>query len=82
MIRIAENQFGIMFVSIVNCEYAISGDKKKFLSQIKQDLQSEDPIALLGAHGVLDVVNRFKELPTINGKVINFEELTHTPKMN
>lgn len=57
---IAENKYGRLFRTSEG--WHINGDKTRFINRIKNDLNSQDPMAVAGAKYVLFLINNFEEI--------------------
>ena len=57
---IAENKYGKLFRTSEG--WHINGDKTRFINRIKNDLNSNDPMAVAGASYVLFIIKNFEEI--------------------
>lgn len=57
---IAENKYGKLFRTSEG--WHINGDRKKFINRIKNDLSSNDPMAVACASYVIFIINNFEEI--------------------
>ena len=57
---IAENKYGKLFRTSEG--WHINGDKTLFINRIKNDLNSNDPMAVAGASYVLFIIKNFEEI--------------------
>lgn len=57
---VAENKYGKLFKTSEG--WHLNGDKTRFINRIKNDLSSQDPMAVAGAKYVLFLINNFEEI--------------------
>ena len=57
---VAENKYGKLFKTSEG--WHINGDKPRFINRVKNDLNSNDPMAVAGASYVLFILKNFEEI--------------------